>query len=163
MRALHVLLTGKEPEDAPIEGDPWMPCVVPSLAGLNVVFGFDRIQKTEIPDSAYPYVLIEPGAASPTERDYQRRVTVYFDIGVRQSGILGVLFGKTGIMDYADRLEGWIRDNQVLRVLGQVNATAATVTRLELSAKGGSGQRSAKRYATLTVDYTIRREYSNVQ
>lgn len=162
MRALHVLLTGKEPEDAPIEGDPWMPCVVPSLAGLNVVFGFDRIQKTEIPDSAYPYVLIEPGAVSPAARDYARRLTVYFDIGVRQSGILGVLFGKTGIMDYADRLEGWIRDNQVLRV-ETTNATAAEVTRLEMSAKGGSGQRSAKRYATLTVDYTIRREYSNVQ
>lgn len=157
-----MILTGVGRDEIPEKGDPWQPCILPALAGLNVILGFDRASNGMIPDTAFPYLLIEPSAINPGPVLGAKKAILFFDIGVRQTGRLGALLGsggKKGVLDYAEALDAFITDNQALRTPdGKFHASGAAVTALDLSAKGSSGLWSAKRYATLAVEYNIRRQ-----
>jgi hypothetical protein len=155
LEAIHLLLTGVSADDVPERGDGWIPCTAAGLSGLNLILGFDRLPES-MPHSAYPYMLIDVGGTVPTERDYCFRSTIYFDIGVRQTGRLGALIGKPdkrGVVDYAAAVQRWVNDNQSLKTAGSVKSIKATVTGIEYTAQASKSLWSAMRYATLTVDY----------
>ena len=80
-------LTGTNP---PETGDFWSPALPNSpLAGYNIIYSGDRIPDT-MPDRAYPYLVMEIGDLTSTERKDFKNATVYFSIGVivKRSGSL---------------------------------------------------------------------------
>ena len=159
--ALHLIFTGVAPGDIPEKGDFWQPCILPGLLGLNVIMGFDRANGP-MPDTAFPYLLIEPSAIIPGPVLGAKKASIIFDVGVRQTGRLGARLGNgkaKGIADYATALDAYLSDNQALRTPdGKAHASGITVQSLDFSAKGStSGPWSAKRYATLQVEINYRR------
>lgn len=161
LEALHLILTGVDKNDIPEKGDPWQPCIVAGLRGLNVIMGFDRTEN-KMPDSAFPYLLIEPTGIQPTGTPGAKTGALIFDIGVRQTGRLGALLGNNGnlgLVDYAGALYDFIEENMALRTTdGKFHASGASVKAVDFTAKGSSGPWSAKRYATFTVEYNFRRK-----
>ena len=72
-------MTGTTP---PTTGDFWTPAASDSdFAGYNIIYSGDRITEA-LPDRAYPFILMELGSKTKTERKGFKMAELFFSIGL---------------------------------------------------------------------------------
>ena len=142
LEEMFMELTGKKP---PQTGDFWSAVSgVPALAGYNVIFSADRVVDA-LPDRAFPYILIERGGISTTDRKYAKSAEIFFDIGIKGN--------KPGTMTEIDRVANafaaWL-DTTVFQ-----NSIKVYPQSISFAVGEKGTQWASTRYATITAQALV--------
>jgi len=142
---LFQLLTG---ETQPTSGDFWKKCTVPGLTNFNVAVGVERTNN-KLPDRFFPYILIDIGDLTRTDRKYVKQQIIYFDIGVRVDNDVAI----DKVSNAAELLSAWIDSSKY------TNALIGYTQNINYTISGDSGKWVAKRYATINAAFLVNKTW----
>lgn len=131
-------MTGTTP---PTTGDFWTPAASDSdFAGYNIIYSGDRITEA-LPDRAYPFILMELGSKTKTERKGFKMAELFFSIGLFNT--------NDGTLDEIDRIATVL--NEWLDQTPFVNALKCYPESIVFSIGERRGKYIGTRFADITV------------
>jgi hypothetical protein len=142
---LFHLLTG---ETQPTSGDFWKKCKLPGLTDFNVAVGVERTN-SKLPDRFFPYILIDIGDLTRTDRKYVKQQIIYFDIGVKVENDVAI----DKVSNAAELLSAWIDDAKY------TNALIGYTQNILYTISGDSSKWVAKRYATINAAFLVNKTW----
>ena len=119
------------------------------VTGLKILMLQLVSTNSKLPDRFYPYILIDIGDLTRTDRKYVKQQIIYFDIGVKVDNDVAI----DKVSNAAELLSAWIDDSKY------TNALIGYTQNINYTISGDSSKWVAKRYATINAAYFVNKTW----